>query len=157
MRDAFFDRVGGNVEPDGQIERCMMSLQNTLERFGLRDRPRKAVEDETLRAMEPHPIFYQLDDNLVRDELAVLGIFRRLNPEERPQFHFPAQNRAGRGHWNPKVPGDHLGLGSFSGTGRAEEHESFSFHLTPVEENGYAADDDDGDADIEPHQRRASG
>src|ERR1041384_6863242 len=53
------------------------------------------------------------------------------------------------------MAGDHFGLGSLSGTGRAEEHESFSFHLAPVEENGHAADDDDGDADVEPHQGRA--
>src|ERR1043166_1538748 len=155
MRNALFDRVRGNVEPDRQIERRMMSLQNTVERFGLRDRARETGQNKTLRPVDSDPIFDQLDDNFIRDKLAVLGLFRSLDPKQRSQFYFPAQNRAGRGHRNPKVTGDHFGLSSFSGTGRAEEHESFSFHLAPVEENGHAADDDDGDADVEPHQRRA--
>src|SRR5438045_8128243 len=133
-----------------------MPLQNSVERLGLRDRARKTVEDEAVRAVEPHPVLDQFDDDLVRDELAVLRVFRRLNSKQRPKFHFPAQNRAGRRHRNSKMPRDHFGLRPFSGTRCAEEHES-SFHLASVEENSHAADNDDGNADIEPHQSRAPG
>src|SRR6478672_1931400 len=133
MRDAILDRLRGHVEPDRQIERRLVALQNAMQRFRLRNRARKTVEDEAVRAVQTDPVFDQLDDDLVRNEFAVFGLFRGLNSEQRPQFHFPPQNRAGRGHWNSKVARDHFRLGSLSGTGRTEEDESL-FHLAPVEE-----------------------
>ena len=94
MRDAVFDCLRGHVEPDREIQWGAMPLQNTLEGFGLRNRARKTVEDEAVRAVQANPVFNQFDDDHVRDELAVFRVFRRLNSQQRPEFDFPSQDGA---------------------------------------------------------------
>ena len=61
-----------------------MPLQNSLQRFRLRNRARESVEDETVRTMQAHAIFNQLDDDLIGDQLAVLAsVSADLHAEQR--------------------------------------------------------------------------
>ena len=45
--------------------------------------------------MQAQPILDQFDDDLVRDQSAVLEHFGSLLPQRRPEIAFTAQNRAG--------------------------------------------------------------
>src|ERR1700736_1110655 len=81
--------------------------------------------------------------------LSCLGCFQT---EWCAQVFFTAQNRARRGHRNSELTRDHFRLGSLAGTRRAQKNKS-PFHLVAVKENGHAANHDDSDADIEPHER----
>src|SRR5687768_15880894 len=84
----------------------------------------------------------------------MMGDVRRLKSERSTEVPFASQNCARRSDRDPEMTRDHLRLSSFSGTRRAQKHQS-SFHLVPVEEDRHAADDQDGDADVKPHERRA--
>ena len=102
--------------------------------------------------MQAQPVLDQVDNDLVGDEAALFCNLRRFQPKRRAEVAFAPQNRAGRSDRNTEMARDHFRLRSFSGTGRAEKHES-TFHLAAVEEDRHSADDENGDADIKPHQR----
>ena len=68
----------GNIEPDRQIERRVMPLQNRLQAFRLRDRARKSIEHKPVPAMQAQPVFDQFDDDLVRNQSAMLRGLGRL-------------------------------------------------------------------------------
>ena len=67
-----------------------------------------------MRAMKPHIILDQIDDELIGHEFAMLRLFRDLNPEKRAQFHFTPQDGARRRDRNAEMSRDHLGLGPLS-------------------------------------------
>ena len=94
MRNAIANRFCRNVKPDGKIERSAMPLQHGLQRFGLRNGAREAVKDKTVRAVKPHVILDQFDDDLVRHQFAVLGLLRDFEAEQGPEFHLAANDRA---------------------------------------------------------------
>ena len=130
-----------------------MPLQNSLQTA-----PPAASCAETRRtrsraAVQAQPVFDQADNDLVGNQSAVLASSQPSSiPSGVPRSRSRRRIAPGRSHRNPKMPRDHFGLSSLSGTGRAEKHES-SFHLATVEENRHAADHQNRDADVKPHQR----
>ena len=58
-----------------------MPFQNRLQALRLRHRPRKSIKDKSVRAVQSHPVFDQLDDGVVRNETAALNDLGRLQAQ----------------------------------------------------------------------------
>ena len=104
-----------------------MPGKNRRQTFGLWHRSRKPIENETVPAVQPQPVFNQFTIDFIRDQSAMLMIFGSLQSQRCPEIFFSAQNRARRSDWNSELARNHFRLGSFPGTRRAEKNES-PFH-----------------------------
>lgn len=71
--DPFAHGFLGNFEPNRHIERRVMLLQNTLKTFGLRERAWKPIKHKTITAVQPKPVFDELDNNFIRNQSTLLG------------------------------------------------------------------------------------
>ena len=89
------NRVLGNIEPDREIERRPMTLQESLQTLRLRNGARKTVENETMRAVQPQPVFDQVDDDLVGNRARRACVISAVsNPSSVPRSRLPPQDRA---------------------------------------------------------------
>ena len=50
----------------------------------MRNRARKPIENKTVRSVQAHIIFDQIDDDFIAQQLAMLGRFRDFQSEQRP-------------------------------------------------------------------------
>ena len=75
-----------------------------------------------MSAMQTQPVFDQFNDDLVRDQAAVLSDFSSLQSKRRAEVFFPTQDRAWRCHRDAELARDHFRLRPFPGTGRAEKN-----------------------------------
>src|ERR1700730_17316588 len=100
--------------------------------------------------MQSQPIFYQLHDDFVRNEPAMLCDLGRFNSEWCLEIFFATQDRPRRCHRYAELASYHLSLSSLPGTRRAQEHES-PLHLMPVKEDRDTSDHDYRDGHVEPH------
>src|SRR5687767_15193545 len=132
-----------------------MPDQNVLQTLRLRDRSWESIENKSVAAMQPQPVFNQLHDDLVGHQPAVVGNLRRFKSERSTEVPFASQDCARRSDRDPELTSNHFRLSSFSGTRRAQKHQS-PFHLVPVEEDRDAADDQDRDADVKRSEEHTS-
>lgn len=51
------DGLLGHLEPDGQIEWCPMTTEDALQAFCLGHGAREPIENKTMPAMQPEPVF----------------------------------------------------------------------------------------------------
>src|SRR5207253_100819 len=86
----------GNFEPDCEIERSMMSVENRRQAFGLWYGARKPIENKTVRAVQPEPVFNQFHNRCIRDQSALLNYLGRLRPQRCPEIFLSSQNCARR-------------------------------------------------------------
>ena len=156
LRDAIAHRLLRNVEPDREIERrADASAESPASASACGTVRGKPSNTKPYSPCRSQPVFDQLDDDVVGHQSALLGDLIRLQPERRPQVAFAPQDRAGRGDRNPKLPGDHFGLRSLSGTGRAEKHDvDFSLVSRRRGKSPRRRSPSTAIADVEPHQRR---
>src|SRR5207245_11807523 len=61
-----------NLEPDRCVERGVQTFQNRRQTFRLRKRPWKSIEHKAVASMETQPIFNQLYDDFVRNQIPSL-------------------------------------------------------------------------------------
>src|SRR5438874_634459 len=141
----------GNFEPDCEIERSMMSVENRRQAFGLWHGARKPIENKTVRAVQPKPVFNQFHDRCIRDQSALLNYLRRLGSQWCSEIFLSSQNCARRSDRNSKLPRNQFSLSTFPRTGCAEQNKPF-LHSAAVKENSDPTDDQNSDRDVKPHQ-----
>src|SRR5437868_9577668 len=118
----------------------MMSVENRRQAFGLWHGARKPIENKTVRAVQPEPVFNQFHDRCIRDQSALLNYLGRLRPQRCPEIFLSSQNCARRSDWNSKLARNQFSLGTFPRTGCAEQNKPF-LHSAAVKKNRDPTDD----------------
>src|SRR5207237_10368408 len=149
--DTIADGFFGNFEPDCEIERGAMSVENRRQAFSLWHGARKPIENKTVRAVQPKPVFNQFHDRCIRDQSALLNYLRRLGSQWCSEIFLSSQNCARRSDRNSKLPRNQFSLSTFPRTGCAEQNKPF-LHSAAVKDNTDPTDDQNSDRNCKPHQ-----
>ncbi len=142
--------------------------EHLIERAGLLERAREAVEHESLRRVRLcQALADDADHDLVGDQLARIHERFAAAPSSVPAFDGGTQDVAGRDVRQPESGRDALGLRTLARAGRAEQHdvqwlaamllqealvvahEQLGFHLTHRVERDADDDEDRGAAEVE--------
>src|SRR5438445_1499862 len=102
-----------------------VEVRELRKRLGLGDRPREAVEDESLfRIFLFQAAFCHRDDEFVRHEFSGVHVCLRLLPEFGALGHTVTEDVPRGDPWNAQVCGALRGLGALAGSGRPKEDEA---------------------------------
>lgn len=113
---------------DGDLDHMVDGHAGVLQRFGLRDGPREAVEQEALGAIGLGDAFLdQGDDDVVGYQAAAVHHAFHLLAERAAGLDCGAQHVAGGDLRNAELLGDEPCLGAFAGTGCPEQNHTHRY------------------------------
>ena len=116
--------VVGDLEVEDDVELSTLLVEHRVERLGLRQRAREAVEHEPAqRVTASEPLADELDRELVRNEVAARE--DRRDPAAEVGLHRDRlpEHVARRDVRNARLGGDPLRLGALAGPLRAEQQD----------------------------------
>ena len=137
--DALGQQIVVDPQLDDVVERALAAIEDAGDTLGLDRGARHPVEDEALPGREPGDrLVDDLDDDIVGHQIAGVHRCRGLAADIGARAHRRTQHGAGRQRHQVVALGKALGLGTLSGTRRAQHDQdhrrrprSFDFLIRP--------------------------